>query len=267
MFTQKKKLGLALGSGGFRGPAHIGVIKALVKNGIKIDFLSGSSIGALIAAHYATFQDVELLEEVTFGNQKEKASLLFDISRGGGLLTGNRVERFFKKILDNAKFETAKIPLKIISTDLITGDPFIFQKGDLNQAVRASISIPFVFRPMKFKDKQLIDGGVSNPVPDDVVRDMGAEVVISVNLYEHYKFDFPKAKTAKVGMRGLEIMLTNLANSNTRHTDILLQPKTAGDFKISRLKKYYDKTAIENMIEAGERAVEEKIDEIKKLLG
>jgi len=262
----RKTLGLALGSGSFRGPAHVGVIKALENNNIPIDFLAGSSIGALVAAHYAVFRDIKKLEEALLGNQTEKISLIFDISRNEGLLTGNRLEKLFRKILEGAEFKDAKIPLKIIATDIIQGQPFVFQKGDLAAAVRASVSVPLTFRPVAFKDKLLIDGGASDPVPDDVVKDMGADVVISVNLYNHYQFETKKLNTSKVVMRGLEILLANLAKNNTRHTDILLEPGASGAYKGSRLKKYYDQTVISGLIKDGEAVVQKNLSQIKSLL-
>jgi len=262
----RKTLGLALGSGSFRGSAHVGVIKALVQNNIPIDFLAGSSIGALVAAHYAVFQDIKKLEEMMLGNQRGKISLLFDVSRAGGLLTGNRPEKLFRQILEGAEFKDVKIPLKIVATDIIEGIPFIFQRGDLATAVQASISVPLTFKPLKFKDKLLIDGGASNPVPDNVVKDMGANVIVSVNLYNRYRFDTKNLNTSKVVMRGLEILLTNLTKSNTKHTDILLEPKVGGSYKGSRLKKYYDRKLISNIIKDGEMMTRDKTDEIKLLL-
>jgi len=262
----RKKLGLALGSGSFRGPAHIGVIKALEKDNIPIDFLAGSSIGALIAAHYAVWQDIGKLEAEILGNRREKISLLFDFSRSGGLLTGNRVEKLFREILQGAEFKDAKIPLKIVATDIRRGESFIFQKGDLATAIRASVSIPLTFKPVKFKDKLLIDGGASNPIPDNIVKDMGADIVISVNLYNHSLFDDKNPNTSKVVMRGLEILLANLAKSNTKHTDILLEPGIGGVYKGSRLKKYYDQKLIASIIKDGEIMTQNKIEAIKLLL-
>jgi NTE family protein len=262
----RKTLGLALGSGSFRGSAHVGILKALVQNNIPIDFLAGSSIGAFVAAHYAVFQDIKKLEEAMLGNQREKIALLFDLSRAGGLLTGNRVERLFRQMLEGAEFKDAKIPLKIVATDLAEGQPFIFQKGDLATAVRASVSVPLTFKPVKFKDKLLIDGGASNPVPDNVVKDMGADVVVSVNLYNHYKFDTKQLNTSRTVMRGLEILLANLAKSNTKHTDILLEPGVGGAYKGSRLKKYYDRKLIAGIIQEGEMMAEDRMTDIKNLL-
>lgn len=262
----RKKLGLALGSGSFRGPAHIGVIKALEDNNIPIDFLAGSSIGAFVAAHYAVFKDVKKLEAEMLGNRQEKVRLLLDISRNGGLLTGNRLEKLFRQALEGAEFKDTKIPLKIVSTDICEGKAFIFQKGDLATAVRASSSVPLTFRPLKFKDKLLIDGGASDPVPDDIVKDMGADVVLSVNLYNHYRFEPKNLNTTKVVMRGLEIILANLVKNNTKDTDILLEPGVSGSYKGSRLKKYYDQNVISSIIKDGENLAKSRMEDIKALL-
>lgn len=264
--ANRKKVGLALGSGSFRGPAHVGIIKVLEENNIPIDFLSGSSIGAFVAAHYAVFQDIEKLKNEMLGNRREKISLLFDLSRASGLLTGNRLERLFRQSFAGAEFKDTKIPLKIVATDIRSGESFIFQKGDLATAVRASVSVPLTFKPVKFKDKLLIDGGASNPVPDNVVKDMGADVVIAVNLYNNYKFDNKNPNTSQVVMRGLEILLSHLAKNNTKHADILLEPGISGSYKGSRLKKYYDQEIISNIFRDGEKLAQNNIEKIKLLL-
>jgi NTE family protein len=266
MADKRKTIGLALGSGGFRGPAHIGVIKTLLKHNIPIDYIAGSSIGALVGAYYALNREVSALEKEIAISQRDKVLLFLDISRSGGLLSGERIKKLISKILKGADFKNTKIPFKAITTDLISGDSVILCKGDLAEAVRASVSVPLTFRPVKFKDKLLIDGGLSNPVPDNIVKDMGADIVISVNLYNKFKYDYPNPPMAKVIMRAAEIMLYDLAKSNLRHTDILINPDTTELARVSRFKKYFDSSAILKMIKAGEDATEKVIPDIKKLL-
>ena len=260
------KIGLALGSGGFRGPAHIGVLKILVDNNIPIDYISGSSIGALIGAHFALFKDINKLEVDFLKDQKNKRKLFTDLSLRGGLINGRKLEKFLREVFGGAEFKDLKIPMKIIATDLISGETHIFDKGDLALAVRASISLPLAFKPVKFKNKLLVDGGLSLPVPDSVVRNMGADKVISVNLYDKYNYDYPSATMPRIVMRGVELILGNLAKNTMHHSNIIIEPKTSEIYKASRLKKYFDGDLMQIMLRTGETATQEAMLEIKKLL-
>ena len=261
------KVGLALGSGGFRGPALVGVIDTLLKNNIPIDYIAGSSIGALVGAYYAVYQNSQKLKADFFGKSKEKLRMIMDLSAKGGLLNGGRLEKIIQKGLGNKEFKDVKIPIKIVATDLVSGRPFIFEHGSLALAARASASVPLTFKPVKFKDKLLVDGGLSLPVPDMIVRDMGADLVISVNLYNDYKFLDVNPSTAKVVMRGLELLLRRLAQAETRHSDFIIEPDTSGLSMMSRLKKYWDEKAMQEMMRSGQEAALKIIPEIKKKLG
>lgn len=266
MAKNRKKIALVLGSGGFRGPAHIGVIKSFITHGIPIDYIVGSSIGSYVGAHYSLFQDVSRLEKEIFGGQKEKLNLLLDLTTKGGILSGKHLEKMIGRYLENKQFKDLNIPLKIVATDLVGGEQHIFQKGDLAQAVRASISIPLTFQPYPFKNKLLVDGGITNPVPDNVAKSMGADIVVSVNLYNKYSFAYQKPSAIKSVMRAAEIMLRKLAEANLKHTDVLIEPDTSGLYKIPRYKKYLDSKLAEHMIIAGEEATEAVIPKIKALL-
>lgn len=263
---KRKKIGLALGSGGFRGAAHISVIKALVENDIPIDFIAGSSIGALVGAHYAIFKKIEKIETDIFNEQDKKYQYLKDISLKNGILSGKAFENTFLKIFKGAEFENTQIPLKIIATDLISGEPFVFKSGDIAQAVRASISIPLTFKPFRFEDKILVDGGISNTVPDDVVRKMGADIVISVNLYNKYKMNPEKLNFSKILARVIEIALENSAASNMKNSDIIINPNTAKYSEMSLLKTYFDKKISLEIIKEIDKEMKKVIPEIKKLI-
>lgn len=261
-----KKIGLALGSGGFRGPAHVGIIKSLTKHGFKISYLSGASIGALVAAHYALYESVEELEKEFLSDWKEKLPLVTDISASGGLLSGKKVEKYFKKVLDNKSFSDTQIPLKIVATDLISGKPVIFNKGELSEAVRASSSIPLTFKPASSRGMLLIDGGVSDPIPGELLKHMGADIIIGVNLYNSYEFKKKKIKTITAAMRAFEIMLYNAGNQSKKECDIFVEPNTADFYDIPRWKKYVDSKVIKSLISAGEKAMDAQIPALKKLL-
>jgi NTE family protein len=263
---KRKKVGLALGSGGFRGPAHIAVVKTLIENGIPIDYIAGSSAGALIGAHYALFKDLSKLEEDVFEQQSRKYSYFRDLNLSRGFLSGRALEKGFFKMFNGAKFEDLQIPLKIVATDLVSGESHIFKSGDLAFAVRASISIPIAFKPLKLGNKILVDGGISNPVPDDVVEDMGPDIIISVNLYNKYDLQKNSLSLARVAMRSIEIALLNRSVSTTNNSDIIINPDTSKFSKLSRLKTYFSKKISLEIMDVAKKEAEKSIPDIKKLL-
>jgi NTE family protein len=261
-----KTVGLALSSGGFRGPAHIAVIKTLIKNGIPIDYISGSSIGALIGAHYALFQDLDKLEIDMFKQQTKKYLHLRDFGLRQGFLSGNTFENSFVKMFGKAKFSDTKIPLSLVATDLISGDPVILKEGDITQAVRASISIPVAFKPVKKNQNFLIDGGLSIPVPDSIVKKMGADIVISVNLYHRYNLSEKRISMAKATARSLEIFLTNMSHYSINNSDIVINPDVSKYSELSRLKTYFSPEIAKDIMKIAEKETLKAIPKIKKLL-
>lgn len=176
------KIGLALGSGGARGWAHIGVIRALEEADIKVDYLSGASIGALVGAIYG-IGALDELEEFADEVDVDYLLSLMDISFPSlGLIKGDNIVNFISKFISDQKVEETQIPFRCVATNFMQKKETIFESGSLIDAVRASISIPGIFRPFERDDTYLIDGGIINPVPISVVKEMGAEVIIAVNL-------------------------------------------------------------------------------------
>lgn len=223
----RKTVGLALGSGGVRGLAHIGVIKALIKHKIPIDYLSGASIGAWVGAHFALFLDIEKTADFTAGKKKEKLISFLEPNISGGLVKGDKLEILLNEWLDGADFSDLKIPLKIAVTDLISGNKIVCSEGKLAPAVRASISVPGVFKPIIFEHLALVDGGLSNPVPVDLVKELGAEVVVAVNL--DYFSGLDNVLPKDVGYMNLadgtiSIMRHHLAKYSCLEADFVIQP-------------------------------------------
>ncbi|MBW2068901.1 MAG: patatin-like phospholipase family protein [Deltaproteobacteria bacterium] len=176
------KLGLALGSGSARGWAHIGVIRALIEAGIRIDYVAGTSIGALVGAIYAS-GNIESLEEIVLQlDWKQIASFLDVVFPKSGLIDGNRISEFIRIHVGAKNIEDLPLPFCAVSTDLATGNEVVIKDGDIIEAVRASISVPGIFTPVRKGDMILIDGSLVNPVPVSVVREMGADLVIAVDL-------------------------------------------------------------------------------------
>lgn len=262
--AKSPKIGLALGSGAFRGFAHVGVFKFLEKRGLRIDYLTGSSIGAWAAAHYAIFGSAAKMEEAVISEPGKSLSLLFDFSLTGGLIKGNRVANFLERSLGRRDFSSLATPLKIVTTDLVSGRPFVFSAGDVAKAVRASTSVPLVFKPEKHERYLLVDGALSDPVPAALVRGMGAEVVIGVNLYHPNEFTEKKFTMSKVVLRSTRIALHNLAKVSASDADIIIAPDTSEFADRSGLRKYLDAAMIKKMIKSGEKAAEKAWPEIEK---
>ncbi len=178
---QNFKVGVALSGGAAKGLAHIGVLKALEEAGIRIDCIAGSSMGALIGAAYASGIPIDTLEKIAVNTDwKTVAKLFVPGFSTSGLINGKKVKELLYTFYGDKKIEDLPIPFAATATDISTGKLFVINRGSLLEAVRASISIPIVFTPVKYKEIFLVDGGVVNPVPIDVVREMGADYVIAV---------------------------------------------------------------------------------------
>jgi NTE family protein len=177
-----KKLGLALGSGSARGWAHIGVIQCLQEAGIRIDIVCGTSIGALVGGALAgNFMDglEKMVRSLTWSDIIGFMDLLFPRS---GFIEGDRITNHFRNNFSDANIEELAIPFAAVATDIMTGREIWLQDGSLMDAVRASISMPGIFTPCKYKDHVLVDGGLVNPVPVSLCRAMDADIVLAVNL-------------------------------------------------------------------------------------
>ncbi|PIN73997.1 hypothetical protein COV20_02695 [Candidatus Woesearchaeota archaeon CG10_big_fil_rev_8_21_14_0_10_45_16] len=178
---KKLKIGLALGSGGAKGFAHIGVLKVLHQNKIYPDYIAGTSMGAVIGAAYASGRTPEEIAKIA-SSIDWKEIVDFTVPKSG-LLRGYRIEKKLREIVQGKKFSQLDIPLRVVSYNLKKFERVIFSKGDVTKALRASLSIPGLFNPHKSKDGAFIDGAVTDPTPYDIVRDMGADIVIAVDLY------------------------------------------------------------------------------------
>ncbi|HNW71888.1 MAG TPA: patatin-like phospholipase family protein [Candidatus Paceibacterota bacterium] len=261
----RKKIGLALGSGGVRGLAHIGVIKVLQKNKIPIDFISGSSVGSLIGSYLSVFGEVESLEKSILENSKELLPLLFDFSLKGGLVKGRKIDDSFKRIFKDADFSKTKIPFFVIATDLISGQPVVYSSGKLSPAVHGSMAVPLVFKPFHYKEKLLVDGGLSDPVPVETLKKAGADSVIAVNLYHKNEFRNKKFTFSGVALRSVRIALHNLSKISVRNADIILNPDTSNFLNKLKMKDYLNKEKIKEIISIGEEEARRNLPEIKKI--
>ena len=174
------KIGLALGGGAARGFAHIGVIQVLEEAGIRPDLVAGTSAGSLIAALYASGRSGA---EMGLLAQTMDESAITDWSfPSRGLIRGEALARYVREQTGGRTIERMKLPLGIVSTDLDSGAAVLFQRGDAGEAVRASSAVPAVFQPVRIGAREYVDGGLVSPVPVRFARQMGAELVVAVDI-------------------------------------------------------------------------------------
>ena len=195
------RIGLALGSGSARGWAHIGVIRALEKAGVRPDIVCGTSIGALVGAAYAGGA-LDRLETWVLGLQIGDVVGLMDVSLDGGILKGNRLMDFFRRGMADRPIDVLGVPFGAVATSLHTGAEVWLRSGSTLDAVRASMSLPGLFAPVIWQGSLLVDGGLVNPVPVSLARAMGADIVIAVDLGSDVlgrRFRAPPASEAPAG--------------------------------------------------------------------
>ena len=259
----KPKIGLALGSGGARGLAHIGVLKVLKENNIPIDFIAGVSAGSMVGAYYAVNLEVETLEEKTLQLTKKDLIKLIDItSPKRALIAGNKIKKFMKDLIKDKSFSDTKIPLKIITTDLCSGEEFQIKEGKLVDAMRASVSIPGIFTPAKIGNRLLVDGGVVNPTPIDVVKAMGADIVIGVDLTMKHPVKLENPTIIETLMQSFETIRVQASKFNIQKVKdaVIIRPNFSGKLDSYR---FYEARPF---IEEGKRAAKEALPKIKKLI-
>jgi len=256
----RKKIGLALGSGGAKGYAHLGVIKVLEKNKIPIDYISGSSAGAIVGALYSLYQNIDEVEKIITDFNKIKS--LVDISFKGGIFKGKKVANFLDNIFKDKEIQDLDIPLCIVATDYKTGEQVRIRKGNVALALRASMTIPFMFELVKYKKRELADGGLSSPVPVAVLRDMGADIIIGVRIED--KIGQGKKNIYAMAERSVSILQHNLSNWELKDADILIDPYFE-DYGILGFYKIFQ-GKVEETIKEGERAAEVNIAEIKSAI-
>jgi NTE family protein len=181
--VSRKRVGLALSGGYARGLAHIGVLEVLEREGIPIDLIAGTSIGALVGALYARQKDAGKLKEEAMLLDFMGTTALVDLALPkSGLMPGKRITNLLRRFIGNTSFRELKIPLACVATDIITGDEVVIDSGPVLEAVRASFSIPIIFTVAKNQGRYLVDGGLVNPVPVNVVKKMGADFIIAVDV-------------------------------------------------------------------------------------
>lgn len=220
MSIRKKQIALVLGSGGARGLAHIGVIKAIEESQIPIGILTGTSIGALVGGFYAAGVDVKSMEKIVSDVDKMMvAKILMPKFFGPGFIDNKKIKDFIRSFVGDVKIEDLKISFAAVATDFITGEEVVFHKGLLVDAIMASVAIPAVFQPVHLNNRYLLDGGLSNPLPVSVALDLKASAIIAVNVSPNPRRVTKKIKTkkteeAKLLIKKLPAIFSNLLFEN-----------------------------------------------------
>jgi len=216
------KVGLALGSGAARGIAHIGVLQVMEENRIPIDMVAGTSIGALIGALYCCGMDTKIMGEIAI-RLDEKNYFDLTVPRKG-FMRGDRFQSLIRTVTKNQSFEDLKIPLAIVSCDLNKSQRFIFRSGKLHKAVRASISIPGIFEPVEMDGRLLVDGGVVDRVPVGVIKQMGADITIGVDVGFRGS---PRVANGilDIILHSFEIMEWEMVKYKTIDADVMITPE------------------------------------------
>jgi NTE family protein len=274
MAKKTKTIGLALGGGGARGWFHVGVIKVLGEAGIPIDYVAGTSIGALMGGVYASGKLKEL-EEFGLSLSATKIISMLDLSWSSkGFLAGNKVAKLLGERFTKKDFKQTQIPFAAVATDMRSGEEVVLDRGRLPEAIRASIGIPGVFEPLVHRKRYLLDGGLTNPMPVSTVRAMGANVVIAVDLNTEPVASRPvsgqskimKWLTKKTYPTSIDIIDATVAIMQRKITDENLKTDPADVVINSKLGhiKLFDFHLAEHMIELGYKAAKKVIPKIKR---
>ena len=263
----RKKVGLALGSGGWRGGVHIGVIRVLEKYGIPIDYIAGTSAGSIVGGIYAYKKDITLVETMFREvNMSVFAKSYMDISMRGGLIKGNQFIKVIAEHTDNSNIEDTIIPFCAVATDLFSGEKVEMKEGNLAEALKTSSTIPLIFKPTITNGRYLVDGGLTSPIPVQTVKDMGADIVIAVDtlggVFPIDTSDIKEVSSNKLVNISMRLLLESLSRRDKSQADIVIDPKIPG----AEVGLLHSKKSQAITIQCGVDATEELIHEIKRLI-
>jgi NTE family protein len=230
------RIGLALGGGAARGFAHIGVLQVLEEQGIKPDLVVGTSAGSVVATLYAAGRTP--VEMGRMAMTLDESTITDWVFPGRSVLKGEALARFVRNQVGNRPIEAMRLPLGVVAADLQTGQPVLFRRGDAGAAVRASSAVPAVFEPVRIGEREYIDGGAVSPVPVRFARQMGAEVVIAVDISAVPEGQ-PTRRATDILLQTFSIMGKALGQFETRDAEVVIRPKLEGigsaDFSARRL--------------------------------
>ncbi len=251
------KIALVLGAGSSKGFAHIGVLKILESNKIPIHMIFGTSVGRVVGSLYAYGIDAFSLQKLAISiNQSDIVDSL--IIPSNGFIKGEKLEEFINKVVRNTSMEKLKIPFYAVATDLEKGQEIVFAKGNTGTAVRASCSIPGIFRPVRISDRVYVDGGVVSPVAVEAARKHGADVVIAVDVSSGAERTVPDG-TIETILQAVNVMYSKLGAIQLDKADVVIKPKVGHIGSADFSKKH------EAILE-GEKAAVEALPQITAIV-
>jgi NTE family protein len=248
-----KKVGLALGGGAVLGAAHIGVLRALKEHDIEIGWITGTSIGALVASLYVFDKDFDKVSEIAIDLNWKKIGKI-SLSRYG-LFSNKKIKRFLDEAIGEVTFEQAGIPLAFVATNILNSEKVVLNKGDIAEAVMASTCIPGIFKPVKHNGMLLVDGGIVENVPVPTLRDMGAGRIIAVDLNARYTYKKPE-NILQVLANSFHYTLMHAAKAQSGDADILIQPDLSG---FNRIDTHQTPGLIEKGYEEAKKVLKEEL--------
>ena len=266
---EKLKIGVALGGGAAKGIAHIGVLAELEKHGIQPDMVAGTSMGALVGAVYARGESPERMKAIGREFGQKRFGLFADpgLPRSG-LIRGRKISDLLRSIIGEVEFSDLKVPFACVATDIGNGQEVVIDQGLVWHGVRASCSIPVLLPPVKSGNRYLVDGGLVSPIPVKVLRDMGADIVIAVNVSQKSQDDAYWGNQAgpskepnifNIAFQTINLIGCQASKNCLSGADIVIEPRVGhinwGDFR-----------RIDECIEAGELAVQESMPRILSLV-
>ena len=241
------RIGLALGGGAAKGFAHVGVIAVLEEAGLRPDYVVGTSAGSLVAALYASGKSSAELQKTAMSMEEATITDWMLPLVGRGVFRGDALGRFVNESVGGRLIEDMRIPLGVVATDLGSGQAVLFQRGDTGTAVRASSAVPAVFVPVKINGRDYVDGGLVAPVPVRYARQMGAELVIAVDISTAPE-DSATKDTLQILLQTFSIMGKSINQHELREADIVVRPSLVG-------LKSADFSARQRAIDAGRAAM------------
>lgn len=255
---QPAKIALVLGAGSSKGFAHIGVLKVLKMNHIPIHMIVGTSVGSAVGSVYAYGYDAFQLQRLAITIEKGDIADFIIPFPNNGFIKGEKLEAFINRMVNHTPLEGLKIPFYAVATDIQSGEEVIFSRGNTGQTVRASCSIPGVFRPVQIGDRMYVDGGVVSPIAVDAARRLGAEIVIAVDISGEKDRTKPDGTMATI-MQSLSIMYEKLGQIQLVHADVVIRPRV-GHISSNDFSKRHE------AILEGERAAMEAIPKIMEII-
>jgi NTE family protein len=252
------RIGLALGGGAARGFAHVGVIAVLEEAGLRPQLVVGTSAGSLVAALYASGKSSAQLQQTALNMEEVAITDWMLPIFGRGMFRGDALARYVNDLVANRLMENMAIPLGIVATDLNSGQAVLFQRGDTGTAVRASSAVPAVFVPVKINGREYVDGGLVSPVPVRFARQMGADVVVAVDISSPPESN-PAGDTLQILLQTFAIMGKSINQYELKDADVVVRPSLAG-------LKSADFSARQRAIDSGRAAMLAALPQLKAKL-